>query len=135
MWLIYRPLHEPKCIAMFHANLDYAYSTPHRCGSVIRRVYKAIIDTMREVSPKTRHVFEACGSLWDEIKEAEPCRRTMHSWNVLVALSGYIYDGQTIGHKKIDRIEPITTSEVRFCCLKAVEEPVEIRSLAVYGPR
>jgi len=77
---------------MFDANLDYAYSTPHRCGSVIRRVYKAIIDTMREVSPKTRRLFEACGSLWDEIKEAEHCSRTVRSWDVRVALSGYTYD-------------------------------------------
>jgi len=46
-----------------------------------------------------------------------------------------IVNGRTIGHKKIDRIKPITTNAVRFRCLKAIEGPAEIRSFAVYGAR
>ena len=44
-----------------------------------------------------------------------------------------IAEGQTVGHKKIDRIDPITTDAVRFRSVKSVAEPVEIRSLSVYG--
>lgn len=40
---------------------------------------------------------------------------------------------ETIGHKKIDRLVPVTTNKVRFRCLNAVTQPVEIRSMAVYG--
>lgn len=39
---------------------------------------------------------------------------------------------QTIGHKKIDRVVPVTTNHIRFRCLESVAEPVEIRRLAVY---
>ncbi len=40
---------------------------------------------------------------------------------------------ETIGHKKIDRVNSLYTSHVRFRCTKAVAEPVEIRSFAVYN--
>lgn len=40
---------------------------------------------------------------------------------------------ETIGHKKIDRVKPVTATGVRFRCLKAVAQPVEMRSLAVYA--
>lgn len=40
---------------------------------------------------------------------------------------------ETIGHKKIDRVDPVTTTKVRFRCLKAVAGPVEIRSMKVFG--
>lgn len=39
---------------------------------------------------------------------------------------------ETIGHKKIDRVKPVVTNNIRFHCLKAVAEPVEIRSIAVF---
>jgi len=39
---------------------------------------------------------------------------------------------ETIGHKKIDRIEPVTTNRIRFRCLKSVAQPVELRRLAVF---
>ena len=34
---------------------------------------------------------------------------------------------QTIGHKKIDRVEPVVTNRIRFKCLEAVVKPVELR--------
>ena len=39
---------------------------------------------------------------------------------------------ETIGRKKIDRIEPVMTSHIRFRCLKSVAQPVELRWLAVF---
>ncbi|RME89522.1 MAG: coagulation factor 5/8 type domain protein, partial [Verrucomicrobia bacterium] len=39
---------------------------------------------------------------------------------------------ETIGHKKIDRVQPVVTDRVRFRCLEAVVRPVEIRKLAVF---
>lgn len=41
-------------------------------------------------------------------------------------------DFETIGHKKIDRVKPVTTNRIRFRCLESVLDPVELRSLAVY---
>lgn len=40
---------------------------------------------------------------------------------------------ETIGHKKIDRVNSVLTDRIRLRCLDAVAEPVEIRSLAVYN--
>ena len=40
---------------------------------------------------------------------------------------------ETIGQKKIDRIEPVTTNRIRFRCLESVVEPVELRSLMVFN--
>jgi len=40
---------------------------------------------------------------------------------------------ETIGHKKLDRIEPVVTNRLRFRCLKAVAEPVQLRRLAVFN--
>jgi alpha-L-fucosidase len=42
--------------------------------------------------------------------------------------------GTAIGHKKIDRIAPVTATRVRLRILEAVGTP-EIRRFAVYGPR
>lgn len=39
---------------------------------------------------------------------------------------------ETIGHKKIDRVAPVTTNRIRFRCLESIAQPVEIRSLAVF---
>jgi alpha-L-fucosidase len=38
----------------------------------------------------------------------------------------------SIGHKKIDKIEPITVSKIRWRCIKSSAEPI-IRKLAVYN--
>ena len=40
---------------------------------------------------------------------------------------------ETIGHKKIDRIEPVVTTRIRFHCVKSVQSPVELRSIAVFN--
>ena len=39
---------------------------------------------------------------------------------------------ETVGHKKIDRVKPVTTDRIRFRTVEAIARPVEIRSLAVY---
>ncbi len=39
---------------------------------------------------------------------------------------------ETVGHKKIDRIEPVTTNRIRFRCVKSAARPVELRSIAVF---
>jgi alpha-L-fucosidase len=43
---------------------------------------------------------------------------------------------ETIGHKKIDRVEPVVTNRIRFHCVKSEAQPVELRRLAVFccGP-
>ena len=40
-----------KYVAIFHANLNYAYLTPDRYEFVIRESYELILDTMREAVP------------------------------------------------------------------------------------
>jgi len=42
--------------------------------------------------------------------------------------------GTAVGHKKIDRIAPVTVTRVRLRILDAVGTP-EIKRIAVYGPR
>ena len=50
-----------KYIAIFHANLNYAYLTPDKYEFVIRESYELIFDTMKENFPNTKYVFEASG--------------------------------------------------------------------------
>ncbi|MDO6809829.1 alpha-L-fucosidase [Zobellia galactanivorans] len=40
---------------------------------------------------------------------------------------------QTIGHKKIDRVEPVTTNRIRFRSLESIVHPVEIRQMSVFN--
>ncbi len=61
-----------KYIAIFHANLNYAYLTPDRYEFVIRTAYEMTIDTMREVFPETQYVFEASGYTLEEIAKKTP---------------------------------------------------------------
>jgi len=44
-----------------------------------------------------------------------------------------IAQGQTIGHKHIDKMEPMTASAIRFTCTESLVKPVQVRSLAVYN--
>jgi alpha-L-fucosidase len=43
-----------------------------------------------------------------------------------------IAQGSTIGHKKIDRFEPVTTDAVRFRCTESIGTPVILRNFAVF---
>lgn len=51
--------------------------------------------------------------------------RVNDQWKVIV-------EGQTIGHKRIDQLEPITATAIRFTVTDAIAKPVAIRSLAAY---
>ncbi|QDT68951.1 Alpha-L-fucosidase [Planctomycetes bacterium MalM25] len=62
-----------------------------------------------------------------EWRPLEP-RNRLDAWSPYNSSPGF----ETIGHKKIDRVSPVTTNRVRFRCLESVVSPVEIRSLAVY---
>ena len=67
----------------------------------------------------------------EEIREGERVReytiqgRIGSQWKELC-------NGSAIGHKKIDRIEPVEVSAVRLIVLKSAAEPI-VRSLAVYN--
>ncbi|MGC9451516.1 MAG: hypothetical protein ACP5I4_08720 [Oceanipulchritudo sp.] len=50
-----------KYVAIFHANLNYAYLTEDQYAFVIREAYEMTFDTMRERLPGTKYVFEASG--------------------------------------------------------------------------
>ncbi|SFV17530.1 alpha-L-fucosidase [Pseudoduganella namucuonensis] len=43
-----------------------------------------------------------------------------------------IVEGQTVGHKRIDRVEPVTVTALRFVCTEALERSVNIRGFAAY---
>jgi hypothetical protein len=61
-----------KYVAIFHANLNYAYLTPERYEFVIRSAYEMTIDTMRDVFPDAKYVFEASGYTIEEIAKKTP---------------------------------------------------------------
>ena len=44
-----------------------------------------------------------------------------------------VAEGQTVGHKRIDRIAPITATALRFVCVESVAEPVSLRNFAAYS--
>lgn len=61
-----------KYVAIFHANLNYAYLVPEKYEFVIRKSYELIIDTFRQKFPDTQYVFEASGYTIDQIAEKTP---------------------------------------------------------------
>lgn len=75
-----------KYINIFHANLNYAYLTPEMYEFVIRTAYEMTIDTMREVFPNTKYVFEASGYTIEEMAKKTP--------DVLEKLNAAIQNGQ-----------------------------------------
>lgn len=75
-----------KYIAIYHANLNYAYLVPERYEFVIRSSYELIIDTMREQFPDTPYVFEASGYTVEHMASKTP--------DVLEKLKAAIQSGQ-----------------------------------------
>jgi hypothetical protein len=61
-----------KYVAIFHANLNYAYLTPPYYERTIRASYERIIDTFRDKCPRARYVFEASGYTIDQIAKLTP---------------------------------------------------------------
>jgi alpha-amylase/alpha-mannosidase (GH57 family) len=61
-----------KYVAIFHANLNYAYLTPDRYEFVIREAYEMTMDAMRERFPGTKYVFEASGYTIDMMDRYAP---------------------------------------------------------------
>ncbi len=61
-----------KYIAIYHANLNYAYLTPDKYEFVIRNAYEVILDTMSENFPDVKFVFEASGYTIEEIANRTP---------------------------------------------------------------
>lgn len=61
--------------------------------------------------------------------------RPLKPQNKLIAWKPYESNPgfETIGHKKIDRVAPVVTNRVRFRCLQAIAEPVELRHFAVFN--
>ena len=61
-----------KYITIFHANLNYAYLTSDKYEFVIRTAYEMTIDTMRELFPDTKYIFEASGYSLEQIAKKTP---------------------------------------------------------------
>lgn len=61
-----------KYVAIFHANLNYAFLEEHKYEQVIRASYETIIDTFREKCPDGKYVFEASGFTIEQMAEKTP---------------------------------------------------------------
>ncbi|RPI31607.1 MAG: hypothetical protein EHM70_11140 [Chloroflexota bacterium] len=61
-----------KYIAIFHANLNYAYLTEDRYEFVIRNAYELILDTLENNFPNVKFVFEASGYTLEQIAAKAP---------------------------------------------------------------
>ena len=73
-------------VAIFHANLNYAFLLPEKYETVIRSSYEVIIDTFREKHPTAKYVFEASGYTIDQMAALTP--------DVLQKLKDAIASGQ-----------------------------------------
>lgn len=60
-----------KYVAIFHANLNYAFLEPHKYDSTIRASYEVIFDTFKK-HPHAKYVFEASGYTIDEMAKRTP---------------------------------------------------------------
>lgn len=75
-----------KYVAIYHANLNYAFLEPHKYEQVIRASYETILDGHAKVGREARFVFEASGFTVDLIAEKCP--------DVLAKLRRAIESGQ-----------------------------------------
>ena len=75
-----------KYVAIYHANLNYAFLEPHKYEQVIRASYETIIDGHAKVGPEAKYVFEASGFTIDLMAEKCP--------DVLAKLRKAIESGQ-----------------------------------------
>jgi len=61
-----------KYVAIYHANLNYAFLEPHKYEQVIRASYETIIDGHAKFGPEAKYVFEASGFTVDTMAEKCP---------------------------------------------------------------
>lgn len=59
-------------VAIFHANLNYAFLEPHKYERTIRASYETIIDTFAKKFPKQKYVFEASGYTIEQMAKRTP---------------------------------------------------------------
>jgi len=75
-----------KYVAIFHANLNYAFLEPYKYEQVIRASYEVIFDTFAKYPADVKYVFEASGYTIDQMAERTP--------DVLAKLRAAIERGQ-----------------------------------------
>ncbi|MGE5557094.1 MAG: hypothetical protein ACM3WV_00635 [Bacillota bacterium] len=61
-----------KYVAIFHANLNYAFLEPHKYEQTIRASYETIFDVFRNKCPDAKYVFEASGYTIEQIAKLTP---------------------------------------------------------------
>jgi len=61
-----------KYVAIFHANLNYAFLEPHKYEQVIRSSYEVIFDVFAKKHPDLKYVFEASGYTIEEMARRTP---------------------------------------------------------------
>ncbi|MEI8386573.1 MAG: hypothetical protein WCG76_03140 [Verrucomicrobiota bacterium] len=61
-----------KYVAIYHANLNYAFLEPHKYEQVIRASYETIMDVHEKAGPAAKYVFEASGFTIDLMAEKCP---------------------------------------------------------------
>jgi hypothetical protein len=59
-------------VAIFHANLNYAFLEPFFFERTIRASYEVIVDVFRERCPEAKYVFEASGYTVEHIAKVTP---------------------------------------------------------------
>lgn len=61
-----------KYLALYHANLNYAFLEPHKYEQVIRASYETIVDGHAKFGPEAKYIFEASGFTIDIMAEKCP---------------------------------------------------------------
>ena len=78
----------------------------------------------------SRYLLEASvNGHWQALKPRNLQLASHHDTSAFNPNPGF----ETIGHKKIDRVNSVFTNRIRFRCLDAVVDPIEIRSLAAFN--
>ncbi|EMI58180.1 alpha-L-fucosidase [Rhodopirellula sallentina] len=99
--------------------VELAWEQPHRINTVV---------TMENIANGQRVAKYTLEALVDGEWETLVPKNKLIGWSPYNPNPGY----ETIGHKKIDRVRPVTTNRIRFRCLDSVSGTPEIRRLAVY---
>lgn len=121
-----------KYVAIFHANLNYAYLPPDRYEFVIREAYEMTFDTMREYFPKTKYVFEASGYTIDMMQKYAP--DVIEKLKAAIASGSCEFMGSPYAHPMLPNFPEKDGLKTLEFSLKSYEKVLGIRPVSFWNP-
>ncbi len=121
-----------KYVAIFHANLNYAFLEPYKYEQVIRASYETILDTFREECPDARYTFEASGFTIETM--AEVCPDVLEKLQEAVRSGNCEFMGSPYAHPMLANFPEEDGRRANQFAMRAYEEHLGFRPESGWNP-